>query len=89
MTTPIPAPPFAGPAPAQHLEQAAAALTAHGFTVEILDDAAGWGRSRSARAAEFSQPGRRNPAMGRPRPSGAMRMESPVCGAWTIQLPPT
>ena len=40
MTTPIPAPPFAGPAPAQHLEQAAAALTAHGFTVEILDDAA-------------------------------------------------
>jgi hypothetical protein len=30
MTTPIPAPPFAGPAPAQRLEQAAAALTAHG-----------------------------------------------------------
>jgi hypothetical protein len=39
MTTPIPAPPFVGPAPAQRLEQAAAALTAHGFTVEILDDA--------------------------------------------------
>jgi hypothetical protein len=40
MTTPIPAPPSAGPAPAQRLEQAAAALTAHGFAVEILDDAA-------------------------------------------------
>src|SRR6266487_1511458 len=32
--------PLAGPAPAQRLERAAAALTAHGFTVEILDDAA-------------------------------------------------
>ncbi|HEY1668858.1 MAG TPA: nuclear transport factor 2 family protein [Trebonia sp.] len=31
---------FAGPAPAQRLERAAAALRAHGFTVEILDDAA-------------------------------------------------
>ena len=31
---------FADPAPAQRLERAAAALTAHGFTVEILDDAA-------------------------------------------------
>ena len=40
MTTPIPATLFAGPAPAQRLERAAAALTAHGFTVEILDDAA-------------------------------------------------
>ena len=40
MTTPIPAPPFTGPAPAQTLERAAAALTAHGFTVEILDNAA-------------------------------------------------
>jgi hypothetical protein len=40
MTTPIPATRFAAPAPAQRLEQAAAALTAHGFTVEILDDAA-------------------------------------------------
>ena len=30
---------FAGPASAQRLERAAAALTAHGFTVEILDDA--------------------------------------------------
>ncbi len=40
MTTPIPATPFAGPAPAQSLERAAAALTAHGFAVEILDDAA-------------------------------------------------
>ena len=40
MTTPVPATPFAGPAPAQHLERAATALTAHGFTVEILDDAA-------------------------------------------------
>jgi LUD domain len=40
MTTLIPATPFADPAPAQRLERAAAALTAHGFTVEILDDAA-------------------------------------------------
>ncbi|GAA3728351.1 lactate utilization protein [Plantactinospora mayteni] len=40
MTTPIPETPFANPAPVQHLERAAAALTAHGFTVEILDDAA-------------------------------------------------
>jgi hypothetical protein len=31
---------FAEPASAQRLEQAAAALTTHGFTVEILDDAA-------------------------------------------------
>jgi hypothetical protein len=40
MTTPIPTAGFADPAPAQRLERAAAALTAHGFTVEILDDAA-------------------------------------------------
>src|SRR6478752_6433464 len=40
MTTTMPATHFADPAPAQRLERAAAALTAHGFTVEILDDAA-------------------------------------------------
>ena len=40
MTTPIAAALFADPAPEQRLERAAAALTAHGFTVEILDDAA-------------------------------------------------
>jgi L-lactate utilization protein LutC len=40
MTTPTPATSFADPAPAQRLEQAATALTAHGFTVEILDDTA-------------------------------------------------
>jgi hypothetical protein len=40
MTTPIPATSFADPAPAHRLERAAAALTAHGFTVEVLDDAA-------------------------------------------------
>ena len=40
MTTPIPAPSFADPAPAPRLERAATALTVHGFTVEILDDAA-------------------------------------------------
>ena len=40
MTTQIPATLYADPAPAQSLERAAAALTAHGFTVEILDDAA-------------------------------------------------
>jgi hypothetical protein len=40
MTTLMPATPFAEPVPAQRLERAAAALTAHGFTVEILDDAA-------------------------------------------------
>ena len=40
MTTSIPAALFADPAPAHRLERAASALTAHGFTVEILDDAA-------------------------------------------------
>ena len=40
MTTQTPATLFADPAPAQRLDQAAAALTAHGFNVEILDDAA-------------------------------------------------
>jgi len=40
MTTSIPATLFTDPAPAQRLARAAAALTAHGFTVEILDDAA-------------------------------------------------
>jgi L-lactate utilization protein LutC len=32
--------PFTDPAPAERLEQVAAALTANGFTVEVLDDAA-------------------------------------------------
>ncbi len=40
MTTSMPATLFADPAPAQSLERAATALTAHGFAVEILDDAA-------------------------------------------------
>ena len=40
MTTSIPAALFADPASAHRLERAASALTAHGFTVEILDDAA-------------------------------------------------
>ena len=40
MTSPITATLFAGPAPAQRLERAAAALRSHGFTVEILDDTA-------------------------------------------------
>ena len=40
MTTPTPTTLFADPAPAQRLDRAAAALTAHGFTVEILDAAA-------------------------------------------------
>jgi hypothetical protein len=40
MTTPIPAMPFAEPASADRLERAAAALAEHGFTVDILDDAA-------------------------------------------------
>jgi hypothetical protein len=40
MTTSIPASPYTDPAPAERLERAAAALTAHGFTAEILDDAA-------------------------------------------------
>ncbi|MFD5598299.1 LUD domain-containing protein [Streptomyces griseorubiginosus] len=39
MTTPIPTPPFTEPAPVQRLERTAAALTEHGFVVEILDDA--------------------------------------------------
>src|SRR5580692_1568762 len=40
MTTSIPATVFADPASEQRLERAAAALTEHGFTVEILDDVA-------------------------------------------------
>ncbi|MEV3854209.1 LUD domain-containing protein [Streptomyces sp. NPDC050095] len=40
MTTSTSATPFTDPAPAHRLERAAAALTAHGFTVEILDDVA-------------------------------------------------
>ncbi len=40
MTTTTPATPFTDPAPAHRLERAAALLTAHGFTVEILDDVA-------------------------------------------------
>ena len=40
MTTPTQATRFTEPAAEQRLEQAAAALTAHGFTVETLDDAA-------------------------------------------------
>lgn len=40
MTTSIPAPRFTDPAPGHRLERAAAALAAHGFTVETLDDAA-------------------------------------------------
>src|SRR3954447_13927587 len=38
VTTSVPTTPFAAPAPARRLERAATALTAHGFTVEILDD---------------------------------------------------
>jgi hypothetical protein len=40
MSTPTATTPFAEPAPAQSLERAAAALTAHGFVVEILDNVA-------------------------------------------------
>ena len=40
MTTSIPAALFTDPAPAERLERAAAALRSHGFTVEILQDAA-------------------------------------------------
>ncbi|MER7542956.1 LUD domain-containing protein [Actinomadura sp.] len=40
MTTSTPASPFTDPAPAQRLERAAAALSEHGFAVEILADAA-------------------------------------------------
>ena len=40
MTIPMAATHFADPASAQSLQQAATALTAHGFTADILDDAA-------------------------------------------------
>lgn len=40
MTTPMPTPSFAEPATAERLERAASALTARGFTVEILDTTA-------------------------------------------------
>lgn len=39
MTAPIPATALTAPAPAQRLERAAAALTEHDFTTEILNDA--------------------------------------------------
>jgi LUD domain len=39
MTTSVPAASFTDPAPAERLERAAAALTARGFAVEILEDA--------------------------------------------------
>ena len=62
MTTPTSAISFADPAPADRLERAASALTAHGFTAEILDDAAAaririkdliWLWTVSAEAAEM------------------------------------
>ncbi len=53
MTTPIPAALFTDPAPGSRLERAAAALTAHGFTVEILDDAV----AARARVRELIPPG--------------------------------
>lgn len=40
MTTSVPETPFADAAPEERLDRAAAALTAHGFTAEILDGAA-------------------------------------------------
>ncbi|HEY3880960.1 MAG TPA: LUD domain-containing protein [Trebonia sp.] len=40
MTTSVPAASFTDPVPAERLERAAAALAAHNFAVEILDDAA-------------------------------------------------
>ena len=40
MTTPIPAAAFTDPTSEERLERTAAALTAHGFAVEVLDDAA-------------------------------------------------
>jgi L-lactate utilization protein LutC len=40
MTTAASATPFTDPAPVERLERVAAALSAHGFAVEILDDAA-------------------------------------------------
>jgi hypothetical protein len=40
MSTSMPTTSFSEPARAQRLERAAAALTAHGFTVEVLDDTA-------------------------------------------------
>jgi LUD domain len=40
MSTSMPTTSFSEPATAQRLERAAAALTAHGFTVEVLDDTA-------------------------------------------------
>ena len=48
MTTLMQAILFADPAPPPRLERAAAALTAHGFTVEILDDEIGSTRLNSS-----------------------------------------
>jgi L-lactate utilization protein LutC len=52
MTTPMPATAFADPAEAEILERTAAALTEHGFAVEILDDAAAARERMKALVAE-------------------------------------
>jgi hypothetical protein len=52
MTTPMPATAFADPAEAESLERTAAALTEHGFAVEILDDAAAARERMKALVAE-------------------------------------
>ncbi|HZC69888.1 MAG TPA: LUD domain-containing protein [Jatrophihabitans sp.] len=53
MATPTPTTSFTEPATTQRLERAAAALAAHGFTVEILDDAA----AARARVKDLIPPG--------------------------------
>jgi hypothetical protein len=53
LATPTPTTSFTEPATTQRLERAAAALAAHGFTVEILDDAA----AARARVKDLIPPG--------------------------------
>ncbi len=53
MTTIVEHPPFQAPAPAAVLQRAAAALTEHGFTVEVLDDVA----AARIRVADLIPPG--------------------------------
>jgi hypothetical protein len=96
MTSAMPATPFAGPAPAQRLERAATALRSHGFTVEILDDAAA---ARTRIKDLIPQDASVSPRPARPcacraftrtsTPAGATRPSGHAPWPWTASPAPT
>ena len=96
MTTAMPATPFACPAPAQRLERAATALRSHGFTVEILDDAAA---ARTRIKDLIPQDASVSPRPARPcacraftrtsTPAGATRPSGHAPWPWTASPAPT